>query len=147
VASNAIPASTPSEPYPGQRLGLPAQGRGSLATWQGRVTALVVDWVASMLVASGLFGTGVISGDGWRAWMVMVVFFVESTVLSALAGGSFGQLVTKIGIARLDGLPLGFVRAALRAALVCLVLPAVVVGQDRRGLHDTVVGTVVIKRR
>jgi uncharacterized RDD family membrane protein YckC len=147
VASNAIPTSTPGEPYPGQRLGLPAAGRGSLATWQGRVTALVVDWVASMLVASGLFGMGVINGDGWRVWMVMVVFFAESTVLAAVAGGSFGQLVTKIGIARLDGQPLGFVRAALRAALVCLVLPAVVVGQDRRGLHDTVVGTVVIKRR
>lgn len=133
--------------FPGQSLGLPPSGRGSLATWQTRITALVVDWAASMAVATGLFGAGVLFGDGWRSWMIMAVFFVESSVLSALTGGSFGQLLTKIAVFRLDAQPLGFVRALIRAALVCLVVPAVVIGADRRGLHDVAVGTVVIRRR
>jgi hypothetical protein len=79
--------------------------------------------------------------------MILAVFFVESTVLGAVAGGSFGQLITRIGIARLDHRPLGLVRSVVRAALVCLVLPALVIGPDRRGLHDVTVGTVVINRR
>jgi len=79
--------------------------------------------------------------------MIMAVFFVESSVLTALASGSFGQLVTRVAVVRLDRQPLGFLRAFARALLVCLVLPAVVIGQDRRGLHDVAVNTVVIKRR
>ncbi|HEX8488699.1 MAG TPA: RDD family protein [Propionibacteriaceae bacterium] len=147
MAAPARPNSTPAEPYPGQQLGLPASGRGSLAPWRVRVVALVVDWAASMAVAGGLFGSEVLTGDGWRAWMILAVFFVESTVLGAVAGGSFGQLITRIGIARLDHRPLGLVRSVVRAALVCLVLPALVIGPDRRGLHDVTVGTVVINRR
>ena len=135
------------ESYPGQRLGLPPSGRGALASWQLRITALAVDWAASMAVALLLFGPGVIMGGGWRGWMTMAVFFVESTVLTALASGSFGQLLTKIAVVRLDREPLGFLGALLRAAMVCLVLPAVVIGRDRRGLHDVAVNTVVIKRR
>jgi hypothetical protein len=147
VPENTRPIGSNRESYPGERLGLPAAGRGSLASWQARVTALVVDWAASMVVALTLFGPGVLFAGGWRAWMILAVFFVESALLSALAGGSFGQLVRRIAVFRLDAQPLGFVRALIRAALVCLVFPALVVGADRRGLHDVVVGTVVIQRR
>jgi uncharacterized RDD family membrane protein YckC len=133
--------------YPGQRLGLPAEGRGSLASWRARIVALVVDWAACMAVATGLFGSGVLTSSGWRAWMILAVFFVESAVLSALTGGSFGQLVTRIAVFRLDAKPLGFARALVRAAMVCFVLPALVIGVDRRGLHDLAVNTVVINRR
>jgi uncharacterized RDD family membrane protein YckC len=137
VAQDAVPSGRGQESYPGQRLGLTPSGRGSLATWGNRITALVVDWAASMAVAVLLFGSGVLTSDGWRAWMILAVFF----------GGSFGQLLAGLGIARLDAKPLGFVRAVIRAALVCLVVPALVVGADRRGLHDVAVGTMVIKRR
>ena len=142
-----MPMSRDGEPYPGQRLGLPPAGRGSLAPWQARITALIADWAGSMAVAAGIFGPAVLFGDGWQSWMILTVFFVETAVLSALTGGSFGQLLTKIAVYRLDARPLGFARAFVRAALVCLVIPAVVIGADRRGLHDTVVGTVVIRRR
>jgi uncharacterized RDD family membrane protein YckC len=147
VPPNAIPVGDAGA-YPGQRLGLPAEGRGALASWQQRITALAVDWAASMVVAIGLFGIGVVNGSGgWRAWMVMAVYFVESTVLCTLAAGSFGQLVTRIAVVRLEAAPLGLLRSAARAVLVCVVIPAVVIGADRRGLHDVAVGTVVIRRR
>ena len=50
---------TETTEYPGNSLGLPASGRGSLATWRARVSALVIDWGASMAVAVGAFGGGV----------------------------------------------------------------------------------------
>lgn len=100
-----------------------------------------------MAVAVGFFGTEVLTDSGWRAWMVLVVFFVQSAVLSATTGGSFGQLLARIAVFRLDAQPLGFARALLRAALVCLALPPLIIGSDRRGLHDLAAGTVVIRRR
>jgi uncharacterized RDD family membrane protein YckC len=147
MAENVTSQGRDEEPYPGQGLGLPQTGRGSLAPWKTRVTGLLLDWAASMAVATGIFGSGVLVGGGWRSWMILAVFFVESSVLSNVAGGSFGQLLCRIAVFRLDAKPLGFVRALSRAALVCLALPALVVGADRRGLHDLAVGTVVINRR
>jgi RDD family len=146
VAEDATGTSA-SEAYPGQRLGLPPEGRGSLASWHARIGALIIDWAACMAIAVGLFGSAVITGSGWRAWMILTVFFVESTVLSWLAGGSFGQLLTRIAVVRLDMKPLGFPRALLRAALVSLALPALIISVDRRGLQDLAAGTVVINRR
>jgi hypothetical protein len=139
--------SEPADAYPGARVGLPASGRGSLASWGARVGALLIDWGACMIIAIALFGTGVITGNGWRAWMILTVFFIQSTVLSWLAGGSFGQLICRIAVYRLDRQPLGLLRAVLRAALVSLALPAVIIATDRRGLQDLAAGTAVINRR
>jgi uncharacterized RDD family membrane protein YckC len=133
--------------YPGERLGLPPDGRGALASWRSRVTALVADWAICMAIAVGFFGSAVLTGSGWRAWMILTTFFVETTLLSWLTGGSLGQLLCRIGVIRLDRVPLGLVRALTRAALVSLALPPLIVGPDRRGLHDLAVGTVVVRRR
>ena len=147
VVENAPDTASESEAYPGQRLGLPSEGRGSLASWGARIGALIIDWAACMLIAIGVFGTGVLPGGGWRAWMILTCFFVESTVLSWLAGGSFGQLLSRIAVVRVDMKPLGLPRALLRAFLVSLALPALVISTDRRGLQDLAAGTVVINRR
>ena len=79
--------------------------------------------------------------------MILAVFFVESALLTWLAGGSFGQLLSHIAVVRLNAQPLGLLRALLRALLVSLALPALVISTDRRGLQDLAVGTVVINRR
>ena len=142
-----MPDQTAAESYPGHRLGLPESGRGSLASWRSRVAALLLDWAASMAVAVGLFGTEVLTGSGWRAWMILAVFFVESSLLVALASGSFGQLICRIAVVRLDTEPVGFPRAVLRQALVSLALPPLIIGPDRRGLQDLAAGTVVVNRK
>jgi hypothetical protein len=108
----------------------------------------MVDWAASMIVATAVFGMGVMRDPGWRAWMPMAVFFIEKTVLTALTSASFGQLLARIAVVRLNSAgPLGWWRAAVRAAMKCLVLPAVVIGAERRALDDMVLGTVVVNRR
>jgi uncharacterized RDD family membrane protein YckC len=136
-----------TDAYPGQALGLPAEGRGSLASWRSRVAALILDWAACMAIAVGLFGSPVLTGGGWRAWMILTTFFVQSTVLSWLMGGSFGQLICRIAVIRIDRQPLGLPRAVLRAALVSLALPPLIISADRRGLQDLAAGTVVLNRR
>ena len=138
---------TDTPTYPGQTLGLPEQGRGSLASWRARIAAMIGDWAASMVVAIAMFGTGVLTDSGWRSFMNMAVYFVEASVLTALAGGSFGQLIARIGIVRLDGHHIGWWRAIVRTAMKCLVIPAVVIGAERRALTDLLVGTVVINRK
>ena len=135
------------EPYPGERIGLPEDGRGSLASWTARLVALLADWVICTVIAVLFFGTRVLTADGWTSWTTLLTFFVQTTVMVTLAGGSAGQLLCRIGIMRLDRQPVGVARAALRAAMVCLVLPAVVIGTDRRGLHDLAAGTAVVNRR
>lgn len=138
---------TETDGYPGSSLGLPETGRGSLASWRARFAALIIDWAASMVLAVALFGVGVMRESGWRSWMILAVFFVQTAALGAVAGGSFGQLLARIGIVRLDGRPLGLLRAVARAAMICLVVPTVVIGAERRGLNDLVLGTVVVNRR
>jgi uncharacterized RDD family membrane protein YckC len=100
-----------------------------------------------MAVAALLFGRDVLTGGGWQAWMTLAVFFVQTGTGTMLFGGSVGQLLARIAVVRLDREPLGPLRAYGRAFLVCLVLPALAIGPDRRGVHDLAAGTVVINRR
>ena len=141
--SAAGPVDTP---YAGQRLGLPAEGPGAVASWGRRVLALVIDWLASLLVAGALAGRGVTGSTGWRAWLPMLVFLLEAGFLTALVGGSFGQLVLRVVVVRVDSRPLSLLRALGRTLLICLVVPPLVFDRDRRGLHDLVARTVTLRR-
>jgi hypothetical protein len=132
--------------YPGSSLGLPPTGRGSLASWRSRIAALIIDWAASMVVATLLVGTGALRGGGWRGFVVLAVYVVQKAVLTWLASGSFGQLLARVAVVRVEGGPIGAWRAIARAVMVGLVVPAVVVGAERRGLDDLVLGTVVVNR-
>jgi uncharacterized RDD family membrane protein YckC len=135
------------ESHPGARLGLPLEGHGSLASWQGRIGALIIDWAACTGGAVLLILAGLGTGDTWRAGLTLALFLLQSTVLSWLAGGSLGQLICRLAVVRLDRQHLGLPRAVLRALLVSLALPALVIGPDRRHLADLAVGTAVINRR
>ena len=72
-------ATADEDSYPGASIGLPPTGRGSLASWWSRIAALVLDWGACMVVAVFLFGVGVLREGGWRAWMILAVYFVEAS--------------------------------------------------------------------
>ncbi|MBY9073859.1 RDD family protein [Nocardioides sp. WL0053] len=140
------PASSLGPSYPGQRLGLPAEGPGSVAGWGRRILALVLDWFASMLVVAAFIGTDVWTGRGLAQWAPMTVFLLEATLLTPLMGGSFGQLVCRVAVVRVDGKPVNVLHALLRTALICLVVPPLVFNRDQRGLHDLAVKTVTVVR-
>ncbi len=137
--------SSTGTPYPGSRLGLPADGPRSVASWGRRLLALVIDWFASLAVAAAVLGTSV-WGQGWEAWAPMAVFLLEAGLLTALMGGSFGQLLMRVVVVRVDGLPLGLLQALGRTLLICLVVPPLVFNRDNRGLHDMAFKTITLRR-
>lgn len=110
--------------------------------------ALVVDWVASMLVVMAFIGPGTYyeTGNTAPGLYTLGVFVLESTVLTALAGGSFGKLATRLRVVTYDGSgrPLDLLRCLLRAVLVALVIPPLVFKPDGRGLHDVAVGSATV---
>jgi uncharacterized RDD family membrane protein YckC len=108
------------------------------ATWLRRIAALFVDWIASSLVAA--FVLGGFDSPGYQ-WLPLIVFWLESSVGVALAGASFGQMLVRIRVHRLDGRPLTLLRALQRQLLVCLVIPPLVFREDGRGLHDLWTGS------
>jgi len=136
--------------YPGQRLGLPQEGPGSVAGWGRRFVALLIDWLTSTLAAMLVFGYdwfGSTAGEqGLVGWTPMLVFLVEATILTALLGGSFGQLLLRVAVVRVDGKPVNLLHALLRTLLICLVFPPLVFNSDQRGLHDLAVKTVTLRR-
>lgn len=145
--SQNIHETASEQAYPGQRLGLPEQGRGSLATWGQRLTALVLDWAISMALATAITWGAVLSGLGPERFATLVVFFLQKSLLTSLTGSSLGQLIVGIGVTRTDGTPVAWWAVVVRTFMICLVIPALVIGDDRRSLNDMMLRTVVVKRR
>jgi uncharacterized RDD family membrane protein YckC len=134
--------------YPGQRFGLPESGQGSVAGWSRRFAALFIDWIACTLVAIVFFyhphlghETDVLAQP--RLW-TPVVFAVQDCLLTALTGFTLGKRLLGLRVVRLDGRPVGL-RALPRTVLLMLVLPALMMDRDLRGLQDKAAGTVVVR--
>ena len=134
-------ASQPSqERARGASLGLPAEGPGSLAGFQTRVVAFVVDAVGSAFVA-GLFTAPDLPGN-WS----LVAFVVVTIVSLALVGQTPGMRLLGLRLAHpRQGERLALWRAVVRTALLCLLVPALVVDADGRGLHDRLTDTAVVR--
>ena len=132
--------------YRGQRLGLPESGPGSVAGFGRRFVALVIDWLACLLLVR-LFLPHIDYGTPDSSLATLGFFLAELTLFTWLVGASFGQRLLGLAVVRLDGGggP-GLVRALLRSLQVCLVVPAVIWDRDSRGLHDRSMGTVVVRR-
>ncbi|OMC13728.1 MULTISPECIES: RDD family protein [unclassified Mycobacterium] len=136
------PGSRPA--YPGEALGLPERGPGSLAPMGKRLVALLIDWLISYGLAALAMGFGVISKE-MLATSVLVVWWVLGVVAVRLFGFTPGQLVLGLGVVALDG-RLGLGRLAVRGLLVGLVVPPLFTDWDGRGLQDRVTGTAVVRR-
>lgn len=116
------------------------------ASWPRRFLALAVDWMASTFV--------VVLVVGWGGWLegessgiyVLGVFVLESALLTATVGGSFGQMATRLRVVRVEpfGAPVGPLRALARQVMVALVVPPLVFRPDGRGLHDLAVGSACV---
>ncbi len=110
------------------------------ASWGRRILALFVDWVTCLAVVEGLVAAGVIAGNP-NGLGTLGLFVVESALFTAVAGGSFGKLATRLRVVRdVPGQPVSLARALVRSALVALLLPPLLTAGGR-GLHDVAAGT------
>jgi uncharacterized RDD family membrane protein YckC len=105
----------------------------------------MADWVLAIVLVAvlALGGDDPVAAAAWR----LAVWYVVTVLGIALVGGSPGHVLLGLRVARVEPEPVGLWRALVRTALVALVVPPVVAGADRRGLHDLAVGTVVVAAR
>jgi len=135
LSGTAASPETKSD-YPGQRLGLPESGPGSVAGVGRRLGALLIDWLACEAIAWAAFH---------NQYLTIAVFAAEVWVLTALTGFTVGKRLLGVRVARLDGKPVGFVWSFLRTLLFLAVVPPLVFDLDLRGLHDKASNTVVVR--
>jgi uncharacterized RDD family membrane protein YckC len=142
-------AATRQEFYPGQHFGLPESGPGSIAGWSRRFAALLIDWIACSLIAIAFFyhphagHAGSVLTEP-RLWTPLV-FGIEDFLLTAFTGFTIGKRLLGLRVVRLDGRPVGLQRAFVRTLLLMLVVPAMMMDRDLRGLQDKAAGTAVIR--
>jgi len=130
------PGSGDEDTYPGQRFGLPEEGRGSVATIGRRLLALLIDWLLSMLIAYWLTHS--------HFWTI-AVFSVEVYVLTATTGFTVGKRLVGIRTVRVHGGLVGFWWALVRTAILLTVVPPLLTDRDLRGMHDRAADTIVIR--
>lgn len=123
--------------YPGQRLGLPERGPGSVAGFGARIAAIAVDWLPCYGLAL-LFTSN-------PATSVLALFALLTAVSIAIAGRTPGHALVGLRVAMLDGRRAGFAAGVIRTVLICLVIPPLVYNSDGRGLHDRAARTVVLR--
>ncbi len=124
--------------YPGERLGLPEQGRGSVGRVGRRLVAITVDWLACLVIS-----TSFADGDPWAT---LAIFAVVQVLTVGTVGSSPGHALLGLRVQRVSGGWAGPLPALVRTVLLCLVLPAVVYDRDQRGLHDRAAATVLVRR-
>jgi len=125
-----------AQEYPGERLGLPREGTGSIGRVGRRVGALFVDYGAAYLI-SGFFG--------WDPLAILAIFGLIQIAFLPTLQASPGHRILGMRLVRLDGSWVGVWRPILRTVLLILVIPAAIWDADQRGLHDKAAGTVLIR--
>src|SRR5258708_22341409 len=100
--------------YPGQQLGLPESGPGSVAGVGRRLGALLIDWLLCEIIAVALFHS---------LYLTFAVFAVENYLLIALTGFTAGKRVLGLRGARPRGEPGGPHLGLGRPARLLRVVP------------------------
>ncbi len=139
----------PNQAWPGERLGLPESGPGSIAGRGVRLGALLVDLVLMAMVTSLFVEFDPNRPDVMQRfnYTSVAVWFVVTTLMVGVFGFTAGRAVFGRRVVRLDGATMVGWRAAPRTLLTGLLLPAAFGDADGRGVHDKVLGTVVVRTR
>ncbi|MFS0867492.1 RDD family protein [Microbacterium sp. 179-B 1A2 NHS] len=134
--------------YPGERLGRPVSGPGSIGRPGRRIAALAIDYAAATVIATAFFGFNQFElpdQAGWRQFAPMMVFAALQILFIPTLGGSPGHRIVGMRLEMVQGGWVGLWRPIIRTALLLVVIPAVVWDSDQRGIHDKIVGTVLVR--
>ena len=139
--------STPGN-HPGEELGLPRSGTGSVAGFGRRLAAVTVDWFLALFIANLFAGADPLAPGGSNLSLIVLgVWFVLTAAPVAAFGITPGMAALGIRVAPLDSTLVGVPRAVLRTALLALVIPALARDGDGRGWHDRASRPVVVRTR
>ncbi|MEV0294884.1 RDD family protein [Nocardia sp. NPDC050710] len=127
--------------FPGEHLGLPRTGAGSMAGQGRRIAAMFVDWLMAV-------GISLLILRHVNANLPLLIWFVIGIAAVTLFGFTPGQYFLRLRVIRIDApVAVGFVRALARQVLLLFVVPALFTDADGRGMHDRATGTAVVHAR
>jgi uncharacterized RDD family membrane protein YckC len=110
-----------------------------LANFGRRFAALMIDWALCLVVASIFADPRVV------AWPPVVVLIVINAIFIGLFGQTPGMALAGVRcVSIVDGGAVGVPKAFVRAVLLALLIPAVIMNEERRGWHDRAAGSVVV---
>lgn len=134
--------------YPGERLGMPETGVGSIARAGRRIGALAIDYTAATVIAIAFFGYdqfALPAEAGWTQFAPLTVFAAINILFLPTLGGTPGHRLLGMRLQLAGGGWVGLWRPIVRTLLLVVVIPAVVWDADQRGLHDKAAGTVLVR--
>lgn len=122
--------------WAGEFLGLPESGPASAASYPRRIGAVFIDWFLATGIAMLI--------EPGSQWLPLAVFVVMHFALLWLFGTTLGKQIFRLQVVQVGGATIRLPQAAIRALLLGLVVPVIVIDRDSRGLHDKLAGTVEI---
>ncbi|BBH66783.1 hypothetical protein ACTI_34680 [Actinoplanes sp. OR16] len=111
-----------------------------------RLAAIVIDWVLCLLIASFY------ASPSEKTWPPVLILIVANTFFLGLFGQTPGMRLARIHVVPYsddssysDGRVIGLGRGLIRAVLLGLFIPAIIMNSQGRGLHDRAAGSIVAK--
>ena len=109
-----------------------------------RLSALMVDWIVATLTTGMLFP--LFASSLAPSLTRLAIFVLEVGLMTALTGASIGQRLFGIRVVSYpDQYFLLPSKAFLRTLLIALVIPALVIDNEGRGLHDRFTKSQVVR--
>jgi uncharacterized RDD family membrane protein YckC len=109
------------------------------AGFGSRFAALMIDWAVCLLVSS------LYANPFTVAWPATVLLIIVNTVFIGFFGRTLGMSLARIRcVSYADGGAIGPWRGLIRAVLLALVIPAVILNSQARGWHDRAAGSIVV---
>lgn len=132
-------STTPDRPAKGDPAAAPDE-----APFGRRVVGLLVDWIACVVIYRALVAPYVTATPAWDSFGPLLLLLLEHTLLVATAGFTLGHRVVGVHVVAPGRARPSPLQALIRAALLCLFVPPILVGGDGRGLHDRAAGTTIV---
>jgi uncharacterized RDD family membrane protein YckC len=106
-----------------------------------RIGALFIDWLFCTFIVVAIIRPAHADVEYWT----LLVFGAQDYLLTALTGFTLGKRLLGIRVARLDGAMVGLLWGFVRTILMLIVIPALLLNRDMRGLHDRASNTAVLR--
>jgi len=127
----------PPSKWPGERLGLPQIGPGSIGRPGRRLLGFAIDWGIAIGVSSIFFSYDPAAN--------LIIFVILQIAFIPTIGASIGHRLVGLRIISIHGGWVGLWRPIVRSVLLGIALPALVWDSDQRGFHDKIAGTALIR--